>query len=194
MSLAPTPLNLAALGCIVSGSCATGIGASVSFLVMPALIRPDVPQDALIHQWHGIYKRGAAPDAGAGRLDGAGLLARGLPVDGVRIGMARVRGRRRVDPGHCPLHLGRHDADHPRARGRDGGGGRHRKHERKGQQQDEDEPRDRGGFAGEVDAVECGALLDSLGGNRVRRMEPAWLNRRKGFGGNKTIHIVTVTN
>ncbi|KAK8026163.1 N-acetyltransferase- GNAT family [Apiospora arundinis] len=77
MSLAPTPLNLAALGCIVSGSCATGIGASVSFLVMPALIRPDVPQDALIHQWHGIYKRGAAlmPVLGASTALGYWLVA-----------------------------------------------------------------------------------------------------------------------
>lgn len=27
---------------------------------MPALIRPDVPQDALVHQWHNLYRRGAA--------------------------------------------------------------------------------------------------------------------------------------
>lgn len=28
---------------------------------MPALLsRPDVPQDALVHQWHGLYRRGAA--------------------------------------------------------------------------------------------------------------------------------------
>ncbi|KAK7978063.1 Protein of unknown function DUF1772 [Apiospora saccharicola] len=60
MSLAATPLNLAALGCIASGSCASGIGLSASLLTMPALIRPDVPQDALVQQWHGLYRRGAA--------------------------------------------------------------------------------------------------------------------------------------
>ncbi|KAK8134451.1 hypothetical protein PG984_006463 [Apiospora sp. TS-2023a] len=66
MSLAATPLNIAALGCIASGSCASanpskkGIGLSASLLTMPALIRPDVPQDALVQQWHGLYRRGAA--------------------------------------------------------------------------------------------------------------------------------------
>ncbi|KAK7920575.1 hypothetical protein PG985_008597 [Apiospora marii] len=60
MSLAATPLNLAALACIASGSCAFGIGLSASLLTMPALIRPDVPQDALVHQWHSLYRRGAA--------------------------------------------------------------------------------------------------------------------------------------
>ncbi|KAK7948748.1 N-acetyltransferase- GNAT family [Apiospora aurea] len=60
MALAATPLNIAALGCIISGSCASGIGMSASLLTMPALIRPDVPQDALVHQWHNLYRRGAA--------------------------------------------------------------------------------------------------------------------------------------
>ncbi|KAK8094013.1 hypothetical protein PG997_000698 [Apiospora hydei] len=60
MTLAATPLNIAALGCIISGSYASGVGMSPSLLTMPALIRPDVPQDALVHQWHSMYRRGAA--------------------------------------------------------------------------------------------------------------------------------------
>lgn len=60
MALAATPLNIAALGCIISGSYASGVGMSPSLLTMPALVRPDVPQDTILHQWHAMYKQGAA--------------------------------------------------------------------------------------------------------------------------------------
>lgn len=44
---------------------------------MPALIRQDVSQDALIRQWHGIYKRGAAtmPALGASTTLGYWFVA-----------------------------------------------------------------------------------------------------------------------
>ncbi|KAK8086497.1 hypothetical protein PG994_001471 [Apiospora phragmitis] len=223
MTLTPTPLNLAALGCIISGSCAsgtpppmtplftpcafstqavkynntklipatTGIGASASLLTMPALLRPDVPQDALLHQWHSMYRRGAVMPALAGATTlGYWAVAyscyrRCLSLSplGLELGVSSSAPEWRGFAAAGALTLAivpftfaaMMPTIHTLEAAMDGAeGGERKKTMGRGTAE---------ALAEEVDAVERGPLLDPLARGGMRCMEFAWLEWERRWGG-----------